>query len=131
MEMKKIIKSWFLPDGSEVIKTPLNQEAKFTLYVDELIIGHLTLQKGVWEFKYSEDFIKQDIIKPLTDFPDKHKTYQTEVLWPFFSYRIPGLSQPQVQKVIKNRKINQNNIVELLTEFGQKTIANPFILLPA
>ena len=119
-----------MPDGHEGIETPKDKNAKFILTLDNLIVGELKLENGIWEFQYSDPFKQQNEIKPLTDFPQTGKKYRTEELWPFFAFRVPGLNQPHVQEVIKKRSINSGNIVELLAAFGRKTITNPFELQP-
>lgn len=62
------------------------------------------------------------------DFPDLDKTYSSDELHPFFAHRIPGLSQPKVQKVIKTEKIDEQNEAKLLERFGKVSITNPFRL---
>jgi HipA-like protein len=112
------------------IRTPLDEVASFELSYKNLSIGHLELQDGNWRFYYSEEFKSQDVIKPLIDFPNQNKTYSNKELWPFFSYRIPGLSQPAVKEIIKKEAIDSGNEVALLKKFGKYSIFNPFLLIP-
>lgn len=116
------------PEGLTNIKTPYNEDHEFGLLYKGLPIGDLTFKDGNWIFKYSPIFQKQDDIKPLVDFPDKTKLYKSSELWPFFLSRIPGLGQPNVQKIIKEEIIDENNEAALLKRFGFKSISNPFIL---
>ena len=122
--LKKLWKS----EGQQDIVTPNNYNVKFQLTYEALHIGTLSLEKGVWSFYYSEDFKNQDEIKPLLEFPDVHKIYESEELLPFFALRIPGLGQPKVQKIIEKEEIEESNEAQLLERFGRTTIANPFIL---
>ncbi len=122
----------FKTEGQESIETPLNQTIIFILKYKDLVIGELTLNKGIWTFVYSDAFKTQSDIEPLPDFPDIDKVYTKEdELYPFFLIRIPSLKQPSVQEIIKKNKIDANNEVELLKTFGYKSIANPFVLTPA
>lgn len=107
-----------------------NQDyARFTLFYESLVIGTLTADKGVWTFEYSEEFKKQNAFKPLVNFPDKSKVYTQDTLWPFFASRIPGVSQPRVQEVLKAKNIDSENTVDLLKIFGKHSISNPFELV--
>ncbi len=117
--------------GHDSIVTPVNEEGEFDLYYNELEIGRLTVQDGSWKFVYSDDFKNQSEISTLIDFPILEKKYESDVLWPFFSIRIPSLAQPSVQKILEQENIDEENTVKLLKRFGRKVIANPFILAPA
>ncbi len=122
------LKNLWKSDGQESIITPNNYDAEFELIYKDLIIGTLSLHKGVWSFLYSEEFKKQDRVKPLLDFPDVNKVYSSDELHPFFAHRIPGLGQPKVQKVLKNEQIDEHNEAKLLERFGKVSITNPFLL---
>lgn len=126
--IKKLLNKIWSVEGQEEISTPLDQEAEFVLMYQELPIGYLSLKDGLWKFEYSVQFKRQSELLPLVDFPDKSKTYTNTNLWPYFSYRIPGLNQPQVQDMIKKANINEKNIVDLLKLFGKHSIYNPFLL---
>lgn len=129
--IRKMIKKMWGVEGHEGITTPRNQKAEFLLLYKELEIGHLKLDKGVWQFAYSDEFKNQREILPLIDFPDTSKIYKEAQLWPFFSYRIPGLNQPMVKDIIQREKIDQKNEADLLKKFGHFSVFNPFILEPA
>lgn len=103
-------------------------EAVFQLRYRELPIGLLSVKSGSWRFEYTAEFKKQDKITPLINFPDKNKIYEQKVLWPFFASRIPGIAQPRVQQILKEKRINENSTVDLLRIFGKKSISNPFLL---
>lgn len=114
-------------------------EARFILMHLDSHIGTLELNDGVWSFEYSfiyqqklkkaEDSSKtENVLLPLFPFPDVEKRYESHILWPFFSARIPGLKQPDVQDIMKSDKIESNDLVALLDRFGRRTIMNPFEL---
>jgi len=127
-KVKKVFVSMWKSEGQEDLQTPMSTSVKFTLFYKELTIGYLNLDNGVWSFEYSDDFKNQSIIQPLTDFPDIDKVYSSEELYPFFTQRIPSLSQPKVKAVIEKEKIDKTNEVELLKRFGKVSITNPFRL---
>ncbi|MEZ4773209.1 MAG: hypothetical protein R3D00_08500 [Bacteroidia bacterium] len=129
--LKKLINIIWKAEGQEDILTPINQQAKFELRYESLVIGILQLKEGIWTFSYSIEFRNQNKIKPLTDFPDIEKVYQSEDLYPFFIQRIPGLNQPKVKVAIEVENIDKTNEAELLKRFGQYSIANPFRLVVA
>ena len=125
--INKFINKVWKTESQEDINTPANQNAEFVLVYKDLQIGILSLSKGVWKFSYTDQFRKQTDILPLIDFPKTDEKYESNQLWPFFSYRIPGLNQPKVQEIIRSENID-NNEVELLKKFGLSTIYNPFLL---
>lgn len=115
-------------EGQEGIVAPKDYDIDFELTYKYLKVGTLSLREGVWSFRYSEEFKKQDRIKPLLDFPDVDKVYSSEELQPFFAHRIPGLGQPKVKKIIEAENIDAQNEAKMLERFGKKSISNPFRL---
>ena len=105
-----------------------NTQVAFYLTYKNLEIGLLIFNKDNWTFQYSNNFILQNTIKPIIDFPNIHKIYQSATLFPFFDFRIPSLKRPEIQDIIKKEKIDAANKVEMLKYFGKKTITNPYIL---
>jgi HipA-like protein len=106
-----------------------NEMASFVLSVDNVEVGVLKCNLGVWTFKYSAHFKQnKDEYRKIIGFPNLDKIYQSESLWPFFRVRIPGLKQPAIREIIEKEHINKENQVELLKRFGYKTITNPYIL---
>ncbi len=119
--LKRILKLFKSEEGQEDFYTPTDIEIVFSLTYRSLEIGTLRLKTGEWAFQYSEGFKNQDKIKPLLDFPNVHKIYTSEELYPFFTQRIPGVGQ-------NVRKMENLNEVDLLKKFGKQTISNPFVL---
>jgi HipA-like protein len=126
------LKNWFSKSGDEqdyTIQLPKRQTASFILLADGIPVGTLSCEKGDWYFKYTDEFKQHtEEYNLITGFPDLEKTYKSEMLWPFFQVRIPGLKQPAIQEILKNEKIDKENEVELLKRFGQKTISNSYEL---
>lgn len=106
-----------------------NNHVSFILSYENLEIGHLTSSNGKWKFEYTHSFKEQNLLAPLVNFPNKDKVYEQETLWPFFASRIPGIAQPRVQQLLKERNIDEKNTVDLLKLFGKNTISNPFQLI--
>lgn len=118
-------------DNEELVITPKEISGKFILTVDNIQLGILKHENGMWTFEYTKEFKENvDDYNLIVGFPDINKTYSQETLWPFFLIRIPGLKQPAIREIIEKENIDQNNEVELLTRFGKKTIANPYELSP-
>jgi HipA-like protein len=125
------VKNIFQTEEQIVLETPIETVARFILMYQNLHIGTLEFDKGVWIFSYSDTFREQKTekkVKPIVNFPDTTRTYKSSELWPFFTTRIPGLTQPQVQEIVKREHIDIHNTVELLQRFGRETITNPFLL---
>jgi HipA-like protein len=132
--LRKLI-HWFGKSEDEFemqVQLPKAEEARFVLMVDNINVGILYCKAGEWFYKYTEDFKKHaDEYNWITGFPDLDKTYQSDVLWPFFQIRIPGLKQPAIQEILEKEKIDKHNEAALLKRFGQYTIANPYKLIIA
>lgn len=103
-------------------------EEKFVLKIGDLEIGSLSVKDSLWYFQYSEAFKTQDKYRRLIGFSDVNKIYQSEVLWPFFKLRIPGLKQPMIQEILEKEAIKADDEVSLLKRFGKRNISNPYIL---
>jgi HipA-like protein len=106
-------------------------QAKFLLTYNNLLIGTLSVAEGVWKFEYSDDFRRNDTLRPIVEFPDVNKIYQSKELWQFFASRIPSLEQAEVEEIIKREHIEEDDAVRLLKRFGERTITNPFNLKAA
>ncbi len=129
---KKVIKYLIQhSEGHEGLKTPTDVHAEFILKYEDIPVGYLVLDQGMWKFSYSDEFKEQDKLRPLVQFPDENKVYENEDLWPFFTIRIPGLNQPTIQKILETENIDRSNEVELLKRFGKNTISNPYKLIGA
>jgi hypothetical protein len=113
----------------------MHEQASFILRYGELEVGYLRLRDGVWEFEYAPEFKAQvgepDGVQPLLEFPDPGKLYSSADLWSFFLTRIPSIAQPQVREEIERRGLDASNAAQLLRAFGERSISNPFSLLPA
>ena len=116
----------------EQILLPINILTKFILKVDKISIGTLSFKNGFWCYNYTDEFKNHsDEYNRIIGFPDLNKTYQSEILWPFFQVRIPGLKQPAIKEILIKENIDRSNEVALLKRFGRKTIANPYELVMA
>ena len=102
--------------------------AKFFLKYRDLLVGTLSVHDGIWTFEYSEDFRQSDILRPIVEFPDINKIYQSEELWQFFTSRIPSPEQAEVEEILRREHIEEDDAVTLLKRFGRRTVANPFHL---
>lgn len=131
--MLRKIKNWFSKDQELEfqVELPEDETSKFILKVDDIQMGILYCENGMWNFKYSEAFKKKShIYNRIVGFRDLNRIYQSETLWPFFRIRIPGLKQPAIKEIIEKEKIDQSNEVQLLKRFGKKTISNSYELVP-
>lgn len=134
--MMDFLKKLFNKPEDEPIGSSSSTDVRFVLKIDDaalgsLEIGTLDFKDGLWIFQYSEAFRNQSKYSRLVGFSDLSRVYRSDVLWPFFKIRIPGLKQPMVQEVIKAENINQNDEASLLKRFGRKNISNPYLLEPA
>ena len=110
---------------------PLNEHITFKVLLGPLVIGTLQADHGLWVFAYSDEFRNQSEIRPIVDFPSVTQEYRSRILWPFFALRIPSSTQPAVREFIRSQPKAKANAALLLKEFGDRSAANPFRLLPA
>lgn len=129
MPVKRFIdfaKDWW--ESRTPVHAPVGIRAKFLLLYADLVVGTLTVEDGVWRFDYSEEFKKNEELRPLVEFPDVNKSYQSQNLWQFFAMRIPSAEQPEVEEILQRERISEDDAVGMLKRFGGRTIANPFEL---
>lgn len=127
--MLHFFKKMFYKDEDDKANLPKDEEVTFVLKMDDKNLAILKCENGSWLFRYTDDFKNhQDQYNLIVGFSKVDKTYHSDVLWPFFRIRIPGLKQPAIQEILESEQIDQNNEVELLKRFGRKTIANPYEL---
>jgi len=131
--MLNSLKSWLnqlQPENTIPMHTPKHKPTCFELRFNNLEIGCLNLlEDGFWQFAYTDSFLQQHHIKPLIGFPNLNKVYRNEELWPFFASRIPSIDQPYVQEKARCKQLDLTDTAEMLREFGERTITNPFALL--
>lgn len=129
--LKKLFSWAFQSEETAEVFPSSSGTATFKVKIYQEVIGFLRADgQGGWEFQYTEAFSQQSKFMPLVDFPNKSKTYQSDVLWPFFLSRIPGLKQPGIQKILKDNQLSENDTVGLLKRFGRQSIQNPYLLEP-
>ena len=104
------------------------EETIFMLSYKDLLIGKLSWRNGRWTFGYCDAFRSQNEIAPLVGFSDVKRVYESSELWSFFISRIPGTRRPKIRAIIAEEGIDERDLAALLTRFGRKTIANPFVL---
>lgn len=122
--MKKIIRSLFWRSDDDRFSFDDGRKSYFRLLYGNLLVGELSFFDGKWHFSYSAEFIRQNTILPLVNFPTKDKVYVSVELWPFFASRIP--SDAQLQNSTESR-----DLVDSLRKYGRHTITNSFVLNPA
>jgi hypothetical protein len=109
---------------------PLNANIGFKMMLGPLAVGTLRAVDGQWLFAYSDEFRGQSEIPPIVDFPDPNQEYRSLILWPFFALRIPSTAQPAVSEFIRSQPGAKVHAAILLREFGARSAANPFRLVP-
>ena len=124
--MKKLVTGFWYEEKTEAFFSSGKGQADFILTLNKLEVGTLSYADNVWVFSYSEEFKRQREILPLVNFPTVDKEYTSNELWPFFVSRIPSRAQLQASK-----DTDRQDLVSLLKNYGRKTIANPYQLIPA
>lgn len=119
-KLLKKIKLFWSESQPRIVQSD-NGTASFHVMLRNMEVGTLEYNQGIWIFKYSEEFINQKEIVPLANFPCKDKSYSTKDLWPFFASRIPSSAQLQTKET-------NTDVVQMLSKYGRRTIANPYEL---
>lgn len=115
---------------SGVEPLPVEEKIAFKVMLGTREVGTLLADRGEWVFSYSDEFRSQTELNPIVDFPDVKKRYRSRTLWPFFALRIPSPEQPAVREFIRSQPNEKVDEGILLKEFGERSIANPFRLVP-
>ena len=113
------------------LQAPAGAKATFFLTHHDLLIGTLSVENGIWKFEYSDELRRDGSYRPIVEFPDVNKIYQSSTLWQFFASRIPSMEQAEVEEILKREHIEEDDAVRLLQRFGERTITNPFNLKAA
>lgn len=100
---------------------------RFELWYKNLIIGVL-IYDDFWSFYYTDDFKKQDHIKPISQFQDVDMIYVSETLFQMFRTRIPPANRPDILLDRIARGIGDDD-VSMLIHYGYKCITDPFLLI--
>jgi len=107
---------------------PSKVEAGFRLLLGERHVGSLSRFEGVWRFEYSEAWKQQKQFRPIAQFPDVQKVYESHELWPFFALRIPSLKQEAFRQIVEHDRVDAKDEAEMLSRYGKRTASNPFEL---
>ncbi|MGH7844784.1 MAG: HipA N-terminal domain-containing protein [Candidatus Binatia bacterium] len=110
------------------MRAPLDKKVRFFLKYREISIGTLSVEDGLWKFEYSDQFKQSKVYRPIVEFPDVDKIYESKELWQFFASRIPSPEQPDVEEILKREHISEDDSVSLLKRFGMRTVSNPYQL---
>lgn len=91
-------------------------------------VGTLSIDDDEWLFEYSGAFKARQDLPPIPDFPDKQRPYRSEKLWPFFEVRIPPVARPDVELILKAKRLAAEDVFAVLAELGRQTLASPYQL---
>ncbi|MBR4114710.1 MAG: HipA N-terminal domain-containing protein [Bacteroidales bacterium] len=120
--MKRLLNLFWSQGAQKQFEIVESESFSFGLFYNQVKVGSLNYNDGIWTFEYTEDFKSQKTILPLINFPNKEKTYSSKDLWPFFASRIP--SNAQLQK----NDDEVPNLIDMLKKFGKNVISNPYVL---
>lgn len=120
--MKRLLNLFWSQGAQKQFEIVESESFSFGLFYNQVKVGSLNYNDGIWTFEYTEDFKSQKTILPLINFPNKEKTYSSKDLWPFFASRIP--SNAQLQK----NEDEVPNLIDMLKKFGKNVISNPYVL---
>lgn len=93
-----------------------------------VLIGVLSNETGEYVFRYDAGYVAREDYPALAAFPDKQREYRSRELWPFFDVRLPPLNRADIQRLIRERKIDGGDTLRLLAELGRRTVTTPYEL---
>jgi hypothetical protein len=65
-------------------------------------------------------------LAPLPGLPESKEEYWSKQLWAYFVERIPDTRRPEIEAVMRERKINRYDELQMLAEPGRQTVTDPF-----
>ena len=107
-----------------------SKDAEFVLVLGRLPMLVLSRNPEGWTMRYTVAFKNQNRIATLVPFPDVNKVYRSAELWPFFSVRIPSIARPEVERTVREERLDYDDVAAMLRRFGRKSVADPFELRP-
>jgi len=76
-------------------------------------------------FRYLAAF-KLARLAPLPGLPDSDEGLWSRQLWAYFAERIPDIHRPEIEALMRERKINRFDELEMLEALGSQTVTDPF-----
>ena len=98
---------------------------------EEVPVAELTYDPATSEyvFRYLEEFGRKGLAAlPELPFGQEHRKKE---LFRFFKERIPDLLRPEVAEWLKHRALDRENVMNLLTSLGSRSVTDSFQLRKA
>jgi HipA-like protein len=128
------IRRRFLPLGDQPSARDVHSQTAIRVFLSyhgsERALGTLYKEGDSFVFAYDPSFASAPDAKPISAFPDLHRTYRSEHLWPFFALRIPRTERQDVREAMNRREIPDDDIFRLLGELSTKAVASPYRFAP-
>lgn len=95
-------------------------------------VGQLDFDGKEWTFEYHDEYKRRPDLRAIEGFDDREKVYRSEMLFPFFSVRIPDPKRTDVRRLLDADHISQPQASDMLRLFGRRVASSPgFELQPA
>ncbi len=114
--------------GTKRLHAPSTMPTESTLEVylqsdgKPALVGCLSWEQGEYVFRYEPSYTG----RPISAFPEVGQEYRSRYLWPFFATRIPPLDREDMRKAINDRKLNEDQTIEILGSIARLSTANPY-----
>jgi hypothetical protein len=82
-------------------------------------------EQEMYAFRYLPAF-RAARLAPLPGLPNIDEEYWSKELWGFFAERIPDIHRPEIEALIKARRINRYDEFQMLVELGGHSVTDPF-----
>jgi hypothetical protein len=92
-------------------------------------VAELKKWEGRYWFRYLRAF-KELSLSPIPGFPDvdRKEPYESQQLFAFFRERIPDLTRPEIQELMKKLDLGGHDELKLLAELSKRSVTDPFEL---
>ena len=93
---------------------------------DQVTVGHLSYDDGVWTFVYDDEFRGRRMeFRPIEGFKDLDRVYRSKILFPFFAVRIPDEGRADIQDRLRKDHIEHPDLSDMLRIFGRRVVSSP------
>lgn len=120
--LRRQVLPWFeAPDAHHV-----PGDATVVVCLDDRRIGVLRKDGDEFVFSYDPSYMITPNAAPIAAFPELHKEYRSERLWPFFAVRLPPVEREDVRDAMRRRDIEDDDVFRLLGELSKRAVASPY-----
>lgn len=124
MKLLRTLRRRFLPWSEAPSARDVRGEAVILVFLDDEKIGSLRKEGETFVFKYDDEYARSPTAVAIPAFPDLQKEYRAERLWPFFGVRLPAVEREDVQRAMRGKDIEDDDVLRLLGELSKRAVSS-------